>query len=59
MEVEVTEAELEAATTAFDRDWGGVDEVLYRLCREHPGHADHRRVTAKVALVGRRLRGRP
>jgi hypothetical protein len=45
--------ELIASTQAFDRDWGAVDEVLYRLCREHPGHEDRRWATAKVALIGR------
>jgi predicted RNase H-like nuclease len=48
-----TEAELEAATTAFELDWGGVDETLYRLCAEHPDHSDRRWATAKVALIGR------
>jgi len=48
-----TPMQLEQAATAFDRDWGGVDEVLYGLCREHPAHGDRRAVTAKLALIDR------
>jgi len=47
------QAGLDAAAAAFDRDWGGVDEILYRLCREHPAHDDRRAVTAKLALIDR------
>lgn len=45
--------DLEVALSQFDADWGLVDEVLYGICREHPGHDDLRAVTAKLALVGR------
>jgi hypothetical protein len=45
--------QLREATQSFEQDWGGVDELLYRLCRDAPGHADRRTVTAKLALVGR------
>jgi hypothetical protein len=45
--------ELEQAAEAFDRDWGGVDEVLYGICLAHPGHSVRREVTAKVTLVDR------
>lgn len=48
-----SQSELDAAWSRFDVDWGGVDEVLYRLCSEHPGHENRRIVTAKLALVGR------
>ena len=48
-----TQAELAAAAVAFDLDWGGVDEVLYRTCAESPAHTDRRTITAKLALVGR------
>ena len=48
-----TADQLVAATRAFDLDWGGVDDVLYELCREHPGHSDRRAATAKLALIGR------
>ncbi len=41
------------ACRAFDQDWGGVDDVLCRLCEDSPGHSDRRSVTAKLALVGR------
>src|SRR5664280_500819 len=45
--------DLDEASQTFDQDWGAVDEVLYRLCREHPDHKDRRWSTAKVALIGR------
>jgi hypothetical protein len=45
--------DLTAAAASFDRDWGGVDDVLYGLCREFPGHEVPREVTAKLALVDR------
>ncbi|GEM_PF-549495 len=48
-----SQAELDAAAAAFERDWGGVDEALCRLCREHPAHDDRRAVTAKLALIDR------
>lgn len=48
-----TVEELAKAKGAFDKDWGGVDEVLYELCRRHPRHEDRRGVTAKIALIGR------
>ena len=48
-----TADQLAEATAAFDQDWGGVDDVLYELCREHPGHSDRRTATAKLALIGR------
>jgi hypothetical protein len=46
-------AELIDAMKAFDEDWGAVDEVLYRVCRELPDHKSRRSITAKVALIGR------
>jgi hypothetical protein len=48
-----TAEELARANAEFDRDWGGVDDVLRELCRRHPGHTDRRSVTAKVVLIGR------
>jgi hypothetical protein len=45
--------DLEVALSRFNADWGLVDQVLYGLCREHPGHDDLRTVTAMLALVGR------
>ena len=48
-----TQTQLDAATKAFDRDWGAVDDVLYRLCREYPDHSSRRGLTAKLALVDR------
>ena len=49
-----TTEQLAAAEDAFDQDWGGVDDVPYRLCADLPGHSDRRSVTAKLALVARR-----
>ena len=48
-----TAAELAESNDAFDRDWGGVDDVLYELCRRHSDHGDRRSTTAKVALIER------
>ena len=48
-----TAEDLARTTAQFDRDWGGVDDVLRELCRRHPGHEDRRSVTAEVALIGR------
>jgi hypothetical protein len=48
-----SQADLERAAEDFDGDWGGVDEVLYGICRAHPGHAVRREVTAKIALIDR------
>jgi len=48
-----TAEQLESAAAAFTDSWGGVDEVLYGICRKYPGHAVRREVTAKVALVDR------
>jgi len=48
-----TAEDLARTTAQFDRDWGGVDDVLRELCRRHPEHTDRRSVTAKVALIGR------
>ena len=46
-------AEVAAAIKAFDADWGAVDELLYRACRDHPDHSDRRSIMAKLALIGR------
>ena len=48
-----TQDALIACRKAFDRDWGAVDDVLYRLCRECPDHSERRGLTAKLALVSR------
>jgi hypothetical protein len=46
-------AQLDVARRKFDSEWGGVDEVLYGVCRAYPGHSTRRDVMAKVALIGR------
>lgn len=48
-----TAEQLRSAAADFDRDWGGVDEVLYGICRQHSGHGMRREVIAKVALIDR------
>jgi len=48
-----SQADLERAAEAFDRDWGGVGEVLYGICCQHFGHSVRREVTAKIALIDR------
>lgn len=48
-----TTDELANAVKAFADDWGAVDEILYRTCRDHPGHTDRRSVMAKVVLIRR------
>ncbi len=45
--------ELDHSRADFDRIWGGVDEVLYALCRQHPRHDDLRTTAAKLALINR------
>ena len=48
-----SQEELDLGSAAFDQDWGAVDDVLYRLCAEHPDHSSRRGLTAKLALIGR------
>jgi hypothetical protein len=33
--------------------WQPLDEVLYRLCRDHPYHVDCGAVNAKLCIIGR------
>jgi len=49
----VTAEDLAARVRAFDDDWGAVDEILYRVCREHPDHTSRRSIMAKLILIGR------
>lgn len=44
-----------AARRSYQTRWQTLDEVLYRLCDRHPGHADRAGVNAKLYLVGRGL----
>jgi hypothetical protein len=37
----------------YELDWQTLDEVLYRLCREHPRHDNRGAVNAKVCIIGR------
>lgn len=36
-----------------DTLWNVSNEVLYRLCREHPKHQDRSEIVAKIMLIGR------
>jgi len=38
-------------TDKISWEWG--NEVLYRMCREEPGHTDRNKVAAKLWLIGR------
>jgi hypothetical protein len=48
-----TQAQVDDALAKFQTEWGLVDEVLYRVCRDHPGHDSARVAVGKVALIGR------
>lgn len=37
---------------AFDADGGAVDDVLFRLCADAPGHSGQRTIMAMIVLVG-------
>jgi hypothetical protein len=48
-----SQKDLDDAVRRFQDEWGMVDQVLYRLCQDFPGHDSESAVTAKVALVER------
>ena len=48
-----TQQQLDEAQAHFQNEWGLVDEVLYRLCKEHPDHSSRREVVGKLGLIGR------
>jgi hypothetical protein len=48
-----TADEIRNAVDEFNKEWAAVDQVLYDLCRAHPGHSTLRHVMAKVVLIGR------
>lgn len=50
---EFSTTDYERATQDYLRTWKIIDEVLYRLCGDHPKHTDHLSVTAKVVIIGR------
>lgn len=45
--------EIRAAVDKFDAAWGGVDQVLYGVCRDHPDHTSRRSVMTKSILIER------
>jgi len=55
-----TREEIAKADADFDGEWGGVDEVLYELCRRHPDRTSaddrhtKRRETVDVQAKGAR-----
>jgi hypothetical protein len=48
-----TQQQVEESLALFQAEWGLVDEVLYRLCRDVPGHHTRNAVSGKLALIGR------
>jgi hypothetical protein len=42
-----------SAVDGHAKDWGVTDDVLYELCRNHPGHTALSAVNAKTLLIGR------
>ncbi len=45
--------EYDKAIEEYQREWSTLDAALYRLCREHPGHASSAGVFAEVFIIGR------
>jgi hypothetical protein len=37
----------------YAQGWKVIDDTLYRLCRDHPGHGDRPSVNAKILIIGR------
>ncbi len=50
---EFSATDYKSATQDYLETWKIIDEVLYRLCRDHPKHSDLSSVTAKVVIIGR------
>lgn len=51
--MEVTADEVALARSDADDLWHLGNQVLYRLCAEHPGHSEPGAVAAKIWLIGR------
>jgi hypothetical protein len=50
---EFSRTDFEAAVADYKENWQLTDEVLLRLCRDHPNHDTQASVNAKVIIVGR------
>jgi hypothetical protein len=50
---EISPANVKLAVANYEKRGSGLDEVLYRLCREHPQHNENKWVRAKVFIIGR------
>jgi hypothetical protein len=49
----VSANDYEDSRNEYKLNWRTLDEVLYRLCRDHPHHADSAAVNAKLYIIGR------
>jgi hypothetical protein len=46
-------SEYNNAIQDYEQNWQIMDQILYRLCSDHPSHAKLSSVTAKVVMIGR------
>jgi hypothetical protein len=49
----ISNPEYDSAIEEYEREWRLLDHALYRLCRQHRGHASSAEVFAKVFIIGR------
>jgi hypothetical protein len=49
---QITKSEITTALADY-RIWDLGNEILYRLCADHPQHSEHRMIIAKMWLIGR------
>src|SRR5262245_21544713 len=49
----ITRSHVEFIKSDQDDIWSFGNEILYRLCREHPSHQQMEAVVAKIWLIGR------
>jgi hypothetical protein len=50
---EIQEPKYENSVTDYKEKWRTLDEVLYTLCRDHPGHDRFDGICAKLSIIGR------
>ncbi len=46
-------AAFDAARNEYEEQWNLLDQVLYDLCEQYPGHTTRRDVNAKLQIIGR------
>ena len=51
--MKLSATEYNQSVESYNRKWRVLDETLYRICREHPGHQDEAVVNAKAWIIGR------